>query len=175
MLLLFLVTLETGLEAADPLQPAADAKPNVLFILADDLGWRDLSNEGSTFYESPHIDRIAKQGMKFTRGYAACQVCSPSRAAIMTGKALARVKITDYIGAPGGTQWKRNTKLLPAQYQRHLAHEEINLAEAFKAAGYVTFFAGKWHLGDKGSFPEDHGFDFNVGGHHRGTPPGGYF
>ena len=93
----------------------------------------------------------------------------------MTGKAPARIKITDYIGAPGGTQWKRNTKLLPAQYERQLAHEETNLAEAFKAAGYVTFFAGKWHLGDQGSFPEDHGFDFNVGGHHRGTPPGGYF
>ncbi len=174
-LLFCVVLLETQLRAANPSQPAENNKPNVLFILADDLGWRDLSNEGSTFYESPNIDRIASEGMKFTRGYAACQVCSPSRAAIMTGKAPARIKITDYIGAPGGTQWKRNTKLLPAQYERQLAHDETNLAEAFKAAGYVTFFAGKWHLGDQGSFPEDHGFDFNVGGHHRGTPPGGYF
>ena len=175
LMLTLVVPTTNNIRAADPDNQRSFKKPNVVFILADDLGWRDLSNEGSTFYESPHIDRIAHEGMKFTRGYAACQVCSPSRAAIMTGKAPARVKITDYIGAPGGTQWKRNTKLLPAQYQRHLAHEEVSLAEAFKEAGYVTFFAGKWHLGDKGSFPEDHGFDFNVGGHHRGTPPGGYF
>lgn len=175
LLLLAIATAIPSLNASDRVKTKSAEKPNVVFILADDLGWRDLSNEGSTFYESPHIDRIAKEGMKFTRGYAACQVCSPSRAAIMTGKAPARIKITDYIGAPGGTQWKRNTKLLPAQYQRHLPHEEVSLAEAFKQAGYATFFAGKWHLGNEGSFPEDHGFDFNAGGHHRGTPPGGYF
>ena len=81
------------------------ARPNVLFILADDLGWRDLSVEGSTFYETPHIDRIANSGVRFTRGYAGCQVCSPSRAAIMTGKAPARVGITDWIGAQQGVDW----------------------------------------------------------------------
>lgn len=151
------------------------AQPNVLFILADDLGWRDLSNEGSTYYESPHIDRIANEGMKFTQGYATCQVCSPSRASIMTGKYPARLKITDWIGAAMGQQWDRNTKLLPAVYQHKLPQEDTTIAEAFSAAGYQTFFAGKWHLGDKGSFPEDHGFDINIGGHHRGQPPGGYF
>ena len=153
----------------------ADQKFNVLFILADDLGWRDLSNEGSTFYESPNIDRIANEGMKFTQGYATCQVCSPSRASIMTGKYPARLNITDYIGAPMGKGWKRNTKLLPAMYERNLPHEDTSMAESFKAAGYRTFFAGKWHLGGQGSYPEDHGFDFNVGGHKNGSPPGGFF
>jgi len=156
-------------------QPKEKKRPNVLFILADDLGWRDLSNEGSTFYESPHIDRIANEGMKFTRGYATCQVCSPSRASIMTGKYPARLQITDWIGAAMGQQWKRNTKLLPAIYRHQLPKEDITMAEAFQEDGYKTFFAGKWHLGGTGSFPEDHGFESNVGGHHRGSPPGGYF
>ena len=149
--------------------------PNVVFILADDLGWRDLSCQGSSFYETPNIDRIYHEGIRFTNGYAACQVCSPSRAAIMTGKSPARIKITDYIGAPSGQQWKRNTKLLPAFYERRLPAQEETLAEAFKSAGYRTFFAGKWHLGSEGSHPEDHGFDINVGGFRVGTPPGGFF
>ena len=153
----------------------ASAKPNVLFILADDLGWRDLSVEGSTFYETPHIDRIAGSGVRFTRGYAGCQVCSPSRAAIMTGKAPARVGITDWIGAKQGVDWKRNTKLLPAYYEHHLPHKDVSMAEAFNEAGYRTFFAGKWHLGGEGSYPEDHGFEINIGGHEKGSPPGGYF
>ena len=152
-----------------------DRSPNVVFILADDLGWRDLSCQGSTFYETPNIDRICHEGIQFRNGYAACQVCSPSRAAIMTGKSPARIKITDYIGAPSGKQWKRNTKLLPAFYERNLPAREETLAEAFQSAGYQTFFAGKWHLGSEGSHPEDHGFDINVGGFRAGTPPGGFF
>ena len=153
---------------------AAD-RPNVVFILADDLGWRDLSIQGSSFYETPNIDRIGHEGMRFQQGYATCQVCSPSRASIMTGKYPARLAITDWIGAAAGTDWKRNTKLLPAHYQHQLSRDETTLAEAFREGGYRTFFAGKWHLGGEGSFPEDHGFDINVGGHHRGSPPGGFF
>lgn len=149
--------------------------PNILFILADDLGWRDLSGEGSDFYESPHLDGLAESGMRFTQGYATCQVCSPSRASIMTGKFPARHGITDWIGAASGTKWKRNDRILPSEYQHQLNQEDTTIAEAFKEAGYRTFFAGKWHLGDKGSFPEDHGFEVNAGGHHRGSPPGGYF
>jgi len=153
----------------------AAERPNIVFILADDLGWRDLSGEGSTFYESPHIDALAASGMRFTQGYATCQVCSPSRASIMTGKFPARHGVTDWIGAASGTKWKRNDRVLPAEYEHQLSSADTTIAEALKAAGYRTFFAGKWHLGNQGSFPEDHGFDENVGGHHRGSPPGGFF
>ncbi|MDG2286822.1 MAG: sulfatase-like hydrolase/transferase, partial [Alphaproteobacteria bacterium] len=122
--------LLTSISAAETPQ-----RPNVLFILADDLGWRDLSVEGSTFYESPNIDRIANSGMRFTQGYAGCQVCSPSRATIMLGKNPARHGITDWIGAAEGTNWKRNTKLLPATYVHALPAEDTSLAESFKEAG----------------------------------------
>jgi arylsulfatase A-like enzyme len=157
---------------------AAEKRPNVVFVLVDDLGWRDLSGEGSTFYESPNIDRIGKEGMRFTQGYAACQVCSPSRASIMTGKYTPRHGITDWIGARTGVEWRkqgRNTPVLPPEYQWQLGADEVTLAEAFRAAGYRTFFAGKWHLGDVGSHPEDHGFEINKGGWRVGGPAGGYF
>ncbi|MDO6808128.1 sulfatase [Zobellia galactanivorans] len=154
------------------------AKPNVLFILADDYGYHDLSITGSKFYETPNIDRIAKEGMSFTNGYAASRVCSPSRASIMLGTFTARHGITDWIGAKAGTEWRKTgrfNKLLPADYEHKLPAEAITLPEAMKAAGYKTFFAGKWHLGEKGSWPEDHGFDINIGGWDAGSPNGGYF
>jgi arylsulfatase A-like enzyme len=160
---------------ASILSAQRNQRPNVLFILADDLGWRDLSVEGSTFYESPNIDRIANEGVRFSNGYATCQVCSPSRASIMTGKYPARIDITEWIGGAMGEEWKRNTPMLPAIYNHNLDHKDTTLAEAFKQAGYTTFFAGKWHLGGEGSHPDDHGFDINIGGHHRGSPPGGFF
>jgi arylsulfatase A-like enzyme len=153
-------------------------KPNVLFILVDDMGARDLSNEGSAFYESPHIDRIAHEGMKFTRGYATCQVCSPSRASILTGKYPPNHGITTWIGDASGEAWRkrgRHDSLLPPEYERNLRDSEITLAEAMKNAGYTTFFAGKWHLGSKGSWPTDHGFDLNKGGWDVGSPSGGFF
>jgi arylsulfatase A-like enzyme len=148
---------------------------NFVFILADDLGRQDLSVEGSKYYESPYIDSIANNGMRFSHGYAACQVCSPSRAALMLGKYPARIGITDWIGAKTGLNWKRNNIILPAANKAVLPHEDLSIAEAMKQAGYKTFFAGKWHLGGEGSYPEDHGFEVNVGGHHRGSPPGGFF
>lgn len=158
--------------------PKQETKPNVLFILADDLGYHDLSSMGSDYYETPNIDRIASEGMVFTNGYAACQVCSPSRASIMTGKFPARHGITDWIGAPSGEDWrkyKRFTKLLPPEYEHQLADQYQTLPEAMREAGYKTFFAGKWHLGGKGSWPQDHGFDINKGGWDVGGPKGGYF
>ncbi|MEM7369644.1 MAG: sulfatase [Bacteroidota bacterium] len=153
-------------------------QPNVLFILADDLGYHDLSCTGSQYYETPNIDQIANRGMTFTNGYAACQVCSPSRAAIMTGKYPARLKITDWIGAKTGEAWRqhnRHNKLLPAENKDHLPFEDISLAEAVKEVGYKTFFAGKWHIGSEGSYPEDHGFDINKGGWEKGSPIGGFY
>jgi arylsulfatase A-like enzyme len=152
-------------------QPAASEakRPNFVFFLADDLGWSDLGAYGSTFYETPNIDRLASEGTRFTNAYAACPVCSPTRASIMAGKYPARMNTTDYFG--GG----RKARLLPAPYVHHLELSEVTLAEALKSAGYATFFAGKWHLGGKGFEPEAQGFDGNAGGFRAGHPPAGYF
>jgi arylsulfatase A-like enzyme len=153
---------------------AAERPPNVVFFLVDDLGQRDIGCYGSTFYETPNIDQLAKDGAKFTDAYAACQVCSPTRASILTGQWPPRTGITDYIGAPMKPElWTRNTKLLPAPYSDRLALDSPTLAKAMKAAGYATFFAGKWHLGPEGWWPENQGFDINMGGNHGGGPYGG--
>lgn len=155
---------------------AAEKPKNIVFFLADDLGWRDLGCFGSTFYETPNLDGLAATGMKLTGAYAACPVCSPTRASILTGKYPPRTGITDYIHPGGGNQpenWRRKTKLLPAPYRDHLALDEVTLAEALRAKGYATFFAGKWHLGREGHWPEDQGFDVNVGGIEHGGPYGG--
>ena len=158
---------------------AKKQQPNIVFILADDLGWNDLGCTGSDFYETPNIDRIASEGILFTRGYAACQVSSPSRASILTGQYTVRHGITDWIGEASGEAWRRqgrHTRLLPADYAHSLPHEEVTLAEALRSGGYSTFIAGKWHLGGPGSYPEDHGFDINIGGYEAGNPgKGGYF
>ena len=149
---------------------AAAERVNFVFFLADDLGWRDLGRQGSTFYETPNLDRLAASGMRFTDAYSACQVCSPTRAAILTGKYPARTGVTDYIGAAQPENWLRPTRLLPAPYANRLALSEVTLAEALKAGGYATFFAGKWHLGPEGWWPENQGFDVNKGGCGRGSP-----
>ncbi len=162
-------------KSSEKMVSAETSKPNVLFILADDLGLHDLSFTGSTYYETPNIDRIAKEGTVFTRGYASSRVCSPSRASIMTGQFTAHHGITDWIGAGSGTNWKRNDKVLPADYNHALKDETITLPEAFKTGGYTTFFAGKWHLGDVPVTPESNGYDYNKGGWEVGSPKGGYF
>lgn len=150
---------------------AAEGKYNVLFIIADDLGATDLSSTGSTFYETPNIDSIAASGMKFTEGYSSCTVCSPSRYSIMTGKYPPRSGITDYIGSGTGKLAEIVNPLLPPPNTAALPFDDTNLAEAFKAAGYATFFAGKWHLGHKPlEYPEHHGFDINKGGYGQGMP-----
>lgn len=150
-LLIFLSLLVLGL----PLAVAAEAKhpPNIVFILADDLGYMDVgANNPHTFYETPNIDRFAAGAMRFTAGYAACPVCSPTRASIMTGKYPPRTGITNFIGGA------RTGKLMPAPNQNHLALAETTLAEALRDAGYSNFFAGKWHLGDGEYSPNSHGF-----------------
>ncbi|MEQ9298484.1 MAG: sulfatase [Cyclobacteriaceae bacterium] len=156
----------------------AQQRPNILFILADDLGAHDLGFAGSEYYETPNLDGLANRAFVFTNGYAASRVCSPSRASIMTGKFTARHGITDWIGAYSGEDWRkhsRNSKLLPASYLPELPASEITIAEALRTSGYKTFFAGKWHLGGQGSYPEDHGFNINVGGWEKGSPIGGFF
>jgi len=160
-----------------PGQTQSQKRPNFVFILVDDLGWRDLGCFGSTFYETPNVDRLASESVRFTNAYAACPVCSPTRASIMTGRYPARLQTTDYFGAPQPDKvqrhWTRNKPLLPARYKNRLPLEEVTIAEALKQHGYATFFAGKWHLGGEGFWPEDQGFDVNKGGIQRGGPYGG--
>lgn len=130
---------------------------NVVFFLSDDLGYMDIgANNPKTFYATPNVDGLAKAGMRFTCGYAACPVCSPTRASIMTGKYPVRTGITDFLGAQ--QPWPRNTKLLPPPYRTNLALEEVTLAERLRDAGYATFMAGKWHLGDQEANPNAQGF-----------------
>lgn len=146
--------------------------PNFVFILVDDLGWADVRcNNPASFYDTPNIDRLAENGIRFTQAYAANPVCSPTRAAIITGKHPNRVNITDWI--PGHDP--KNRPLLGPQDRNNLALEEITIAEKLKEKGYKTCFVGKWHLGDEGYFPENQGFDINIGGHEKGSPPGGYY
>ncbi|MFP4028157.1 MAG: sulfatase [Candidatus Brocadiia bacterium] len=145
------------------------SKPNFLFILIDDLGWKDLGCYGSSFYETPNLDRLASEGMRFTDAYAACPVCSPTRASILSGKYPARVGVTNYIG--GHAQGK----LVDAPYIEHLPLEEKTVASSLRDAGYNTYHVGKWHLGGEDYWPEKQGFDRNIAGCHMGMPTSGYF
>ena len=152
-----------------------ERRPNVVFILVDDLGWKDLGVYGSSFYDTPNIDALASEGIRFTNAYTASSVCSPTRAAIMTGKHPARVNITDWI--PGRPLSRaRDPRLNPPEDIHNLPLEEITVTETFREQGYHTFFAGKWHLGSEEQFwPRHQGFAINMGGHDKGSPPGGYY
>ncbi len=133
-------------------------KPNIIFILADDLGYMDLGCYGNPFNETPNLDSLAKGGIRFTQAYAASTVCSPSRAAIMTGKHPARLKITNFLV---GDRTDANSPVLPANWQKFLPSSEITLAERLKTFGYQTGMVGKWHLGDADSLaPWRQGFDY---------------
>jgi arylsulfatase A len=150
------------------LGPAAEAKrPNIVFILADDLGWADVGCFGSKYYETPNIDRLATQGMRFTDAYAACAVCSPTRASIMTGKYPARLQLTDWI--PGEPEKATNALRVP-EWRKYLPLEEVTVAKALKPAGYICASIGKWHLGGPKYNPEHQGFDLNVAGCDIGSP-----
>ncbi len=165
-----------GLLTAPRLARAAEGgsgtKPlNFVFFLIDDMGQRDVGCYGSTVYETPNVDKLASQGMRFTDGYAACPVCSPTRASILTGKYPARLHITDWI--PGSR--RPFAKLAVPNWTQYLPHEEVTIAEALKPAGYATASIGKWHLGGPEYRPEVQGFDLNFGGDHRGQPPSYFF
>jgi len=139
------------------------------------MGWSDAVCYGSRFYETPNIDRMAKGGMRFTDAYAACPVCSPTRASILSGKYPARLDITDWIPGRQANGARSDEKLQSPQFRQELPLQEVTVAEALRNAGYETFFAGKWHLGGAGFYPEDQGFNTNVGGWEKGSPQGGYF
>jgi arylsulfatase A len=159
-------------------------RPNIVFILVDDLGWIDVGCYGSTFYETPNIDRLAAEGMRFTDGYAACAVCSPTRAAVMTGRYPARLGVTDWIRSrfqggkipenkknPSAYVGGKGKKLLCPPNALWMELEEITIAEALKSAGYTSCHIGKWHLGADDWYPDKQGFDYNIGGCDFGQPP----
>ena len=149
-------------------------KPNIVVILADDLGWADLTSYGSSFYETPNLDKLAAKGVRFTKGYATCPVCSPTRSSLMTGKYPVKTGVTDWIrGRQQDGKAKPYEKLIaqPTAYQ--LALEEKTIAEVALENGYKTFFAGKWHLGEEEKYwPENQGFQINKGGWSAGAPTG---
>ncbi|NLL84751.1 MAG: sulfatase [Lentisphaerae bacterium] len=154
---------------------SAVSAPNIILIVADDFGWRDTACYGSTFYETPALDRLAREGVRFDNAYATCPVCSPSRASLMTGKYPARVGITDWIDNHGSIH-PTSGLLTDAPYLKGLPNNETTLASALRQGGYQTWHIGKWHLGGAGQMPEDHGFDINIGGCEVGSPGrGGYF
>lgn len=153
--------------ASPPAPSLAAAMPNVIVVLVDDMGWQDLSCQGSRWFQTPHIDRLADSGLRFTHGYSACTVCSPTRAALMTGQYPARLHITDWI--PGHERPDAPVRI--PNWRKFLPLEAVTVAERLKAAGYATASIGKWHLGDAPYYPEHQGFDRNVGGCNRGQPP----
>ena len=177
------IPLARTAEAAEPIPKPR--KPNVVLILADDLGWRDLSCFGSQYYESPKIDTLCAEGMKFTQAYAASPLCSPTRASLMTGQSPARLHLTNFI--PGDKIREKGGWREP-EWRRYLATDAVTLAELLKEHGYVTGTAGKWHLanepvkGDEAANrerqPDRQGFDEVYSVANGGHPPGpksGYF
>ncbi|MDX9978927.1 MAG: sulfatase-like hydrolase/transferase, partial [Lentisphaeria bacterium] len=182
----FLAGLGAGLAALAMPRLAAQTRPrpNLIFILADDLGWMDTNAYGSTFYETPHLDALMARGLRFTQAYAANPLCSPTRASILTGQYPCRVRFT----TPAGhlkeevldpivpERSAQNQRLIQPQTRTRLPNEYLTYAELARAAGYRTAFMGKWHLGRDPYLPENQGFTVVVGGReHPGPPPRGYF
>tara|TARA_B100001059_G_C17826339_1_gene581621 strand:- start:2002 stop:3477 length:1476 start_codon:yes stop_codon:yes gene_type:complete len=147
-------------------------KPNVVLIVADDLGWSDLSYMGSTYYETPNIDKLSKSGMTFYNGYASSANCAPSRASMLTGKYHPFHGIYTVKNSDRGN--KKTRKIIPIKTKTKLELEYFILPEMLKSKGYSTGHFGKWHMGPKGYFPEQMGFDINIGGNEHGGP-GSYF
>jgi len=173
--LAILTTLSAALCHGERAASAEPAPPNVVFFLIDDLGWTDVGCYGSDFYETPNIDRLARRGMRFTRAYAACCVCSPTRVSVLTGKNPARLHITHAIPIQGHLRIKERLPLIPAIYRKNLPLEEVTIAEALKPAGYRSASVGKWHVcWEKEFYPEHQGFDVNIAGNNMGNP-GMYF
>lgn len=162
------VLASLALGAGPGTMAAWGSQPNVILILTDDLGWSDIACNGGDLVETPHIDELAKSGVRFTHAYAPSPVCSPTRAAILTGKAPARLHITVWSEAAG--HGPEDRKLIEGQSLANLPRSETTLAASLQRAGYLTALVGKWHLGDADHAPEAHGFDVNIGGTHWGAP-----
>ncbi len=172
-----------GIHGHSTLSASDGARPNIIFILADDLGWMDTSVYGSTYYETPNVDRLAERGVRFTDAYAANPLCSPTRASILTGQDPARLRMTTPSGHLPAKPEKPlmndsappNRKMITPRGKRFLPLDIRTLGDVFQEAGYTTGFMGKWHLGREPFTPENQGFEVVVGGRHHSGPPGGYF
>ncbi|MCA9129505.1 MAG: sulfatase [Planctomycetales bacterium] len=157
---------------AQSLLSASERPPNIILFLVDDLGWKDLGCYGSSFYETPHADALAQRGVRFTQAYAACHVCSPTRASILTGKYPARLQLTDWL--PGRREFAFQ-QLSNAPITQYLPAAEITIAEALKQHGYATAHIGKWHLGEEPFGPLNQGFDVQIPRWNKGWPKSGYY
>ena len=166
-----LLFLASAVATCPPAVAAEEDRPNVVFFLVDDLGWRDLGCYDSTFYKTPNIDQFAKESMRFTQAYAACHVCSPTRASILTGKYPARLRLTDWL--PGRKDFEFQ-KLKNARVAQQLPLEEVTIAEVLKKHGYRTAHIGKWHLGEEPFGPLAQGFDVQIPRWNKGWPKAGY-
>lgn len=166
---LLMVSAVIALLAGTPagLAQSSGRRPNIVLVVIDDYGWADTGCYGSAFHRTPNLDQLAARGMRFTDAYAAAPVCSPTRAALVTGKHPARLHLTDWL--PGRRDMP-SQKLSRPMIRQELPLEETTIAEALKQAGYATAIVGKWHLGGKGFEPQRQGFDLNIAGDHTGTP-----
>ncbi len=151
------------------------SRPNVVLVLIDDLGWMDLGCQGSSLYETPRIDGLAASGARFAQAYSNCPVCSPSRAALLSGQYPGRVGFTGHITAIGRHRYPERGAIVPPEDFMYLAHDIVTLAEALGEAGYVSASVGKWHLGSEAHWPTTQGFDVNVAGHTHGSPASYFF
>ena len=166
-----LLLITSQLHSAPAVVGESIGQPNIVLILADDLGWADLGCYGNKIYRTPNLDQLAAEGLRFTDAYAASSVCSPTRASIQSGKYPARLDLTLWLNGKSPA----HAKLLDAPHAKQLPLKEVTIAESLRTAGYVTASIGKWHLGDEPYYPQHQGYDLNVGGTASGSPAGGYF
>ena len=166
------VIFAAGCSGVDKVNNSHDGVyPNIVFIVVDDLGWRDLGCYGSSFYETPNIDSLAAEGIRFTNAYSACPVCSPTRASLMTGKDTARVHMTGHITAIGRHRHPEGSRIIPPKDNMFLSLDEVTVAEVLERLDYSSISIGKWHLGPEKYWPTKQGFDRNIAGWTHGSPP----
>lgn len=175
-ILLFLFVLQSVQVKAQNLNTSVKdnhpKKMNIVFFLVDDMGWSDVGYQNSSLYETPVIDRFAKEGVQFSQAYAACPVCSPTRGSIITGQYPARTRLTDWLPGRKDFPFQKLKEVVSAQ---HLPYNQETLPRVLKQNGYATAIFGKWHLGDDSATTQRQGFDLHIPNYEKGWPNGTYF